>query len=152
MAKTKVQDPPGRLRTERLPNGNRVLIRDLVVMLDDGTEIIVPDGFETNFSSIPRFARSFIDWPRVDIAGVVHDFLYWCPQKDVSRKRADAIWREMAGAGEHHANWFQRSLGWFGLRIGGWWAHRKARIAREAGRGRKCAAGPRPNVEGNGGS
>ena len=142
MPETKVQDPPGPLRTERLPNGNRVLIWNLVVELDDGTTITVPDGFETDFSSIPCFARSFIDWSRVDIAGVVHDFLYWCPQGGTSRKRADAIWREIAGAGYHHANAVQQWLGWTGLRMGGWWAHRQARIARAAGRRRKCAPDP----------
>lgn len=138
MAKTKVRDPPGPLRTERLPNGRRKLIRNLVVRLEDGTTITVPHGFETDFSSIPAFARSFIDWSRVDIAGVVHDYLYWCPQAGIGRMRADGIWREIAGAGKHHANWLQQWLGWTGLLIGGWFAFRKARKAREAGRGRKC--------------
>ena len=138
MAETKVQAPPGPLRTERLPNGNRILIRNLVVESGNDTEITVPCGFETDFSSIPRCARSFIHWARVDIAGVVHDFLYWCPQADISRNRADDIWREVAGAGEHCANGIQRWLGWAGLRLFGWWAYRKARIAREAGRGRRC--------------
>ena len=142
MTATKVQDPPGPLRTERLANGNRVLIRNLVVKPDDGAEIMVPRGFETDFSSIPRCARSFIDWTRVDVAGVVHDFLYWCPREDISRKRCDEIWRELAGAGEHHANGLQKWLGWAGLRLLGWWAHRKARIARQSGRGRKCEPDP----------
>ena len=145
MAKTKVRDPPGPLRTERLPNGRRKLIRNLVVKLEGGTKITVPDGFETDFSSIPAFARSFIDWSRVDIAGVVHDFLYWCPQRGIDRKSADGIWREIAGAGERRANWFQQWLGWTGLRIGGWWAFRNARRAREAGRGRKCNPNPPTN-------
>ena len=142
MVETKVKDRPGPLQTERLPNGNRMLIRDLEVGLGDGTEIKVPSGFETDFSSIPRCARSFIRWSRVDVAGVVHDFLYWCPRKDISRKRSDAIWREVAGAGEHHANWLQQWLGWTGLRLGGWRAHRNACIARNSGRGRKCKPDP----------
>lgn len=86
MADSRVKDPPGPLQTERLPGGNRKLLRRLVVQLDDDTILTVPKGFETDFSSIPRFARSFIDWSRVDIAGVVHDFLYWCPQEGISRK------------------------------------------------------------------
>ena len=138
MMKTKLQNAPAPLQTERLPTGNRMLIRPLVVMLKDGTQITVPCGFETDFSSIPCFARSLIDWSRVDIAGVVHDYLYWCPQDGINRERADAIWQEIAGAGQHHANTAQRWLGWIGLRLCGWWAHRKARIARDAGRGRKC--------------
>lgn len=138
MAKTKVQILPGSLQTERLPNGNRILIRNLVVKLKDGTAISVPSNFETDFSSIPKFARIIVRWSRVDIAGVIHDFLYWCPQCGISRKRADAIWCEVAGAGEHCANKFQQYLGWIGLRLGGWIAYRKARIARELGRGRVC--------------
>lgn len=138
MAETKVQDPPGALQTERLGNGNRKLIRALVVKLNDGTTITVPDGFETDFSSIPFWARPFLHWSRVDVAGVVHDFLYWCPQQNIDRKRADAIWLEMAGAGERHANWLQCSLGWVGLRLCGWRARNRARKARIAGHGRKC--------------
>ena len=138
MPPTKVQNPPGSLQTERLQNGNRKLIRDLTVELDDGTKVTVRTGFETDFSSIPWFARSLVDWTKVDIAGVVHDYLYWCRQNDISRKRADAIWLEMAGAGEHAANAFQRWLAWVGLRLGGWWAHRKARLTSEFGRRRRC--------------
>ena len=133
-----VQEDPGPLQIERLPNGNRELIRNLVVKLDDGTTITVPRGFETDFSSIPRVARSFLHWSKVDIAGVVHDFLYWCPQKGISRKRADAIWKELAGAGQHHANCFQRWAGWAGLRLIGWGAFCKACEARETGHARKC--------------
>ena len=149
MAKTRVQDPPGPLRTERLSNGSRKLIRNLVVKLEDGTRITVPSGFETDFSSIPVLARSFIDWSKVDIAGVVHDFLYWCPQEDIGRKRADDIWREIAGAGKHHANWLQQWLGRIGLQIGGWYAFSNARKARGVGHGRKCEPEPPPNSSTN---
>ena len=69
MVATKVLDPPGSLQTERLSNGNRMLIRDLVVRLDDDTEITVPKGFVTDFSSVPGLARGFLHWSRVDIAG-----------------------------------------------------------------------------------
>ena len=74
MAYTKMLDPPGPLQMERLPNGNRMLLRDLTVKLGDETEIIVPGGFQTDFSSIPRPARIFLHWSKVDIAAVVHDF------------------------------------------------------------------------------
>ena len=147
MAETKVQYPPGALRTERLGNGNRKLIRALQVKLDSGTTIGIPEGFETDFSSIPFLARPFLHWSRVDIAGVVHDFLYWCPQPDIDRKRADAIWREMAGAGQRRANWLQRWLGWVGLRLCGRKAHNRARAAREAGDKRECCEGDTPKRE-----
>ena len=102
MSKTKVQTPPGPLQTERLSSGNRKLIRDLVVKLDGGPKITVPKGFEMDFSSIPWFARWFVDWAKVDIAGVVHDFLYWCPKHAqklgiTTRRRADDVWWEAGG-------------------------------------------------------
>ena len=141
MADTTVKAPPGPLQTERLPGGNRKLTRKLVVQLDDDTTISVPKDFETDFSSIPWFARSFIDWSRVDIAGVVHDFLYWCPQGGISRKRSDDLWRRIAAAGGYRANPLQQWLGWAGLRLFGWRAYRNAHKAREAGKGRKCEEG-----------
>ena len=144
MAETKVQEDPGPLQIERLPNGNRKLIRNLVVKLDDGTTITVPRGFETDFSSIPCVAQCFLHWSRVDIAGVVHDFLYWCPQEGISKERADAVWKELAGAGQHHANGLQRCCGFVGLRLFGGSAFRKAREAHEAGHARKCKPDPPP--------
>jgi hypothetical protein len=109
----------GRLQTERLENGRRSLLRALVVEVD-GVRIEVPPGTDTDFSSIPWIARMLVKWSRVDIAGVVHDWLY--RTGDLSRARADTIWRLVALAGEHHANWLQAWLGWLGLRAGGWWA------------------------------
>ena len=131
MPQTKVKSPPGPLRTERLPNGNRQLVRALTVELPDRTTITVPAGFETDFSSIPWFARWLVDWAKVDIAGVVHDFLYWCPLEAkaahvTSRTCADDIWWELAGTGQHHANAVQRRLGRIALWLFGWWALRKA--------------------------
>ena len=131
MPPTGVQSPPGPLQTERLPNGNRKLIRNLIVKLNDETKITVPTDFETNFSSIPWFARSLVDWSKVDIAGVVHDFLYWCPREAhaagvTTRTHADDIWWELAGTGQHHANRIQRRLGRMALWAFGWRALRKA--------------------------
>ena len=94
---TKVQSPPGPLQTERLPDGRRFLLRNLVVKLDDGTKITVPAGFETDFSSLPWRTRWAIHWTRVDVAGVVHDFLYWCPQPN---GRQDAGGGRSGGGGE----------------------------------------------------
>ena len=109
----------GPLQTERLPSGRRRLLRDLVVRVDD-EPITVPLDTITDFSSIPWIARMLVRWSRVDIAGVVHDWLY---QEGVeSRKRADEIWRIVAMAGSHRANAFQAWTGWLGLRLFGWWA------------------------------
>ena len=107
------------LQTERLANGRRRLLRDLVVEVD-GEHHTVPAGTETDFSTIPWFGRMLVHWSKVDIAGVVHDWLY--QTGDTSRRRADVVWRRVALAGDHHANAFQAWAGWAGLRIGGWYA------------------------------
>lgn len=109
----------GPLRTERLENGRRKLLRSLIVQVA-GERITVPAGTETDFSSIPWFGRILVRWSRVDVAGVVHDWLY--QTGDISRSRADEIWRLVAVAGAHRANRFQAWTAWLGLRLGGWYA------------------------------
>ncbi|MCH9816714.1 MAG: DUF1353 domain-containing protein [Actinomycetia bacterium] len=106
----------GSLQTERLADGTRKLLRELIVRVGADT-IVVPEGFVTDYSSIPWFGRSLVRWSRVDIAGVVHDFLYQSGQ--VSRERADEIWRITAMSGEHSANAVQAWLAWAALRVGG---------------------------------
>lgn len=109
----------GPLQTERMENGRRRLLRELIVEVA-GERISIPAGTETDFSSIPWFGRMLVRWSRVDVAGVVHDWLY---QTGVmSRARSDTIWRLVATAGEHRANQFQAWTAWAGLRIGGWYA------------------------------
>lgn len=108
----------GALQTERQSNGRRKLLRDLVVN-SDGVEIGVPSGTSTDYTSAPFFARPFIHWSRVDVAGVVHDYLY--QEGLYPRRRADRIWRQLAHAGEHRANALQAWSGWLLLRLGGWW-------------------------------
>jgi len=113
------------LQTERLPDGRRLLLRELIVVVD-GERITVPAETRTDFSSIPWFGRILVRWSRVDIAGVVHDRLYQTGL--TSRSHADKIWRMVAVAGEHRASWFQAWVGWLSLRLGGWIAwnrHRK---------------------------
>lgn len=112
------------LQTERLPDGRRRLLRDLVVCVQ-GEAVTVPKDCVTDFSSIPWFGRMLVRWSRVDIAGVVHDRLYHTA--DLSRARADEIWRLVAISGEHRANLFQAYVGWFALRIGGWWVWNQLR-------------------------
>ena len=109
----------GPLRTERLPNGRRRLLRDLAVEVAD-EQFKIPAGTETDFSSIPRFGRILVRWSKVDVAGVVHDWLY--QTGTTSRAHADDIWREVATAGDHRANALQAWTAWLGLRIGGWYA------------------------------
>lgn len=116
----------GPLQTERLANGRRRLLRDLEVEIG-GEAITVPAGTETDYSSIPWFGRSLVRWSKVDVAGVVHDWLY--QSGAAPRDRADAVWRRVAQAGEHRANAFQAWAGWLGLRLGGWYAWARYREA-----------------------
>ena len=107
----------GPLQTERLANGDRKLLRDLVVEVESRV-ITVNEGFASNFSSIPWFARFVVRWSRVDVAGVVHDKLY--ASTGYTRAEADRVWRRIAMSGEHRANAVQAWTCWVGLRIAGW--------------------------------
>ena len=107
----------GPLQTERMPDGRRRLLRALGVDVA-GKRFTVPRGAETDFSSIPWFGRFLVRWSKVDVAGVVHDWLYGTG--GTTRAEADEIWRLIALAGEHHANAVQARVGWLGLRAFGW--------------------------------
>lgn len=128
---THISDPAvligDRLQTERQDDGRRVLLRPLTIKVDSET-ITVPQGTKTDFSTIPWFGRVLVRWSKVDIAGVVHDFLYHT--KPFSRSKADRIWRLCAISGGHRANLFQAWVAWAALRIGGWlaWGACKNRI------------------------
>jgi len=101
-----------------------LLLRELEVEVD-GETYAIPKGTVTDFSSIPWFGRILVRWSRVDIAGVVHDYLY--REQSGSRAAADRVWRIAAQAGERHASAFQAWVGWAALRIGGWIAWNRIR-------------------------
>ncbi len=105
------------LQVERLPNGRRVLMRDLEVHVNEHRgwkPITVTKGFDTDYSSIPTLLSWGVRWSRVDIAGVVHDWLYRYGQ--ISRKDADEVWWLVARRGESCANRLQAWLCWLALR------------------------------------
>ena len=105
------------LQTERQNDGRRILLRDLTVKVEFDT-ITVPMGTTTDFSTIPWFGRVLVRWSRVDIAGVVHDYLYH--KQTFTRSKADRIWRLCAVSGNHSANCCQAWIAWFALKVGGW--------------------------------
>ncbi len=107
------------LSTTRLPNGKRKLNHNFLVTVSD-TLYIVPEGFTTDFSSYPWFTRILVRFDRVDLAGVVHDWLYYSEMED--RRTSDYVWREVAMMGDHKANKLQAWLSWIGLRAFGWYA------------------------------
>jgi len=128
------------LRVDRLDSGMRRLVRDLVIDLgadlglgdtdysgftlsaNRGTTLVtVPEGFETDFSSVPAFARMLYRFDSVDLAGCCHDLAY---RIGVPRDVADEIWRLVAVSGEQRVGRFRGRLGWIGLRLGARYAYR----------------------------
>ena len=91
----------------------------------DGVTYVVPDGFMTDFSSVPRVFRWFVDpvgMPH-QIAGVVHDFLY--SSGAVTRSQADAAFAAaavVAGSPVWRARLMHAAI-----RLGGWVAWRRNR-------------------------
>jgi len=144
------------LQTERMDDGRRLLLRDLIVGLgyvdpelvpfhdsksgaaglgprnsQYGTIIRVPTGFDTDYSSVPVLGRLVMGrWDRHDIAGVVHDWLY---RVGAPRSSADTAWRTIATSGTRRVGPVRGFLGWAGLRLGGWVSYRSR--ARERGEG-----------------
>jgi len=133
------------LRVDRLDNGQRRLVRDLVIDLgvtldipDDkhegftrsqaGTTVVtVPEGFETDFSSIPVFARALYRFDSVDLAGCCHDLAY---RVGVPRRAADRVWEIVARSGRRRVGKVRGWLGWLGLRVGGGFSYRSKRDSR----------------------
>lgn len=109
---------PGPLQVERLPDGRRKLLRPLHYQVDGEDETIaVPAGFLTDYSSDPV---GLLDWTKVDVAGVVHDYLYHCPNRIGSRFREDLIWFKIARAGKWRSSWPTAGFGLLGILLFGW--------------------------------
>ncbi len=119
---------PPTLKTERMEDGRRKLLaalsRSLLTKGVRPRSISVPAGFITDFSSIPQAFAWIVRWSKVDVAGVIHDFLYSRKGK-MSRRDADEAWRLIALQGEHRANRVQAGLCWLALRLFGWLAWKK---------------------------
>ncbi len=88
-------------------------------------EIIVPTGFETDFASVPHFARWYIDVVDPDILypAIVHDWLYQNKGKInesliLSRKESDKVIKEaMHTVGAHN---LKINIAYGAVRLGGW--------------------------------
>lgn len=81
MSKTNTQNDiglTGPLQFELLADGQRArLTRPFKVKLKSGYIVEVPEGFETDFASVPRFFWRIVPpWGRYSPAAVVHDYLY----------------------------------------------------------------------------
>ena len=138
------------LQVERLPTGDRKLLRDLPMrqIESEPQPYTVEEGFETDFSSIPAIGRLLFRFSEVDIAGVVHDWQYrevfnksgrdypWNlipfigSQKKAYKDRyhSDNVWYLVAVSGKHHARTISAWLGWIALRGFGWAAWNNSQV------------------------
>ena len=122
------------LAVVRRSDGRRILCRDLKIKIPfdrESLEINVKHGFDTDYSSIPTLLHCIVRWSRVDIAGVVHDWLYRTGQ--IPRNDADRIWRMVAITGEHCANRFQAWICWVGIRLFSIRSWKKYRVVKPTG-------------------
>lgn len=109
--------------------------------------ITVPEGFMTDFASIPAVFR----WWQTGgvgpqrIASYFHDYMY--AEQVESRKAADRVFREVmeatkpiGGKMRDFRSWFRRWAMYLALRIGGWAAWRSnGKNFREQGSGWRVA-------------
>lgn len=88
--------------------------------------VTVPEGFETDFASVPRLPLAYWLFGNVaDEAAVVHDFAYSCGL--VSRKEADALFSEAMGSLDAQSIEAKSGIAkavpraWFSVRRGAMW-------------------------------
>ncbi len=86
-----------------------------------GKKIHIPEGFKTDFASVPRIFWSYIPpWGKYGPASVLHDFLYM--RQLYSRGKSDKIFLEAMKVLK--VSWIKRRLIYGGVRMGGWVAWR----------------------------
>jgi len=117
--------PPGPLWVERLPDGRRKLLRDLVLELD-GEKIIIPGGFHTDYSSWPRCLPG-PSYERIDLAGIVHDYIFKHAKLGLDGRKvgyieANRYWFRIARAGcdDTRVGFLWSWTGRIGLFVGAW--------------------------------
>jgi hypothetical protein len=120
-------------------DGNWLLLADLVYQSDvAGFTITVPEGFVTNFASVPRLPVIYeLAGDTSSAAATVHDYLY--STHIVTRDVADAVLREASAATA--VPWWRRQLMWAGVRAFGW-SHWGTAATDESSSADKAAAQP----------
>ncbi len=93
------------------------------------TILMLAKGFIYNGASIPGPLMWLMGAKELyEVAGLFHDALY---QRSAPRGTSDGVFRRIARSGSKRVTKFRGALGWFGLRVGGWWTHRKWRRNKE---------------------
>ncbi len=92
------------------------LTRDFIYVTEDGDTIRVPEGYRSDFASIPRFFwRIFPPMGRYTYAAIVHDWL--CDQEIRDTKYASLMFLEMMeilGVPKIKRKAMYRAVLWFG--------------------------------------
>lgn len=84
-----------------------------------GELLAVPEGFETDFATVPRLPLAYmLTGGKASAAAVVHDWLY--STRKHPRAVADAVFYEAIRASGHGL--LTGGLMWLGVRLGGWLA------------------------------
>ncbi len=92
-------------------------LTDTFIVIVDGTPIIVPKGFKTNFASVPKAFHSVISQiGKHAPAAVVHDWLYYF--HIYNRKYADFVFLEIM---KHlGVTLWKRQAMYYAVRMFGW--------------------------------
>ena len=107
---------PHPLQGELFRNGQTILLTAPFVFQDGDLTVEVPDGFSSDYNSVPRgLWNIFPPWMYPE-AGVVHDFLY--RYNGVTRAEADRIHRRILELGG--CSWIKRQAAYLALRAAGW--------------------------------
>ncbi len=95
-------------------------------------QFTVPEGFVTDFASVPRIFQSFAPkMGRQNRASVLHDWMYRTKPAllrsagfvAITRRDADGIFRRTMK--EDGVRWLRRYTYWLAVRVGGWYPWRK---------------------------
>jgi hypothetical protein len=113
------------VNTGRLSGGRPILrlLRPLIYSPGcDENDVVIPAGFETDCSSVPRLLwRVAAPWDAIE-PGVIHDYLYrrraQCP-----RAKADRTYR--VAMRDYGVVWWRRELMYLAVRVFGWAAYQK---------------------------
>lgn len=95
---------------------------DTNIALPHGTHISIPDGFQTDFASIPQIFWNILPpTGKYGKAAVVHDYLYRTPGQ-ATRGQADSVLMEAMTV--LRVNWATRHTIYWGVRAGGHWSYK----------------------------
>lgn len=112
------------LQVQKLHNGRWLLVREFCFELD-ATVYCVPQGFETDFASVPRLPFAYLVAGNTSHeAAVIHDWMY---MDGFPRAYADSVF--LAALKAEGINWWRRNLMWLAVRIAGSWAYDAKRKA-----------------------